>query len=380
MSSADQSPFDLIILGASARAAAQSAVRAGYRPWCADLFADRDLAALAPVRRCPLASYPLGLLDLVQQHAPQAPILLTGAMENAPQLLASLEEHRPLLHARSADIAAIRRWNPTTDPLPAIASVQWCETHDLTEMDAAAAFVEMALPADDGPPDRPWIIKPDQSASGVDVERVQSIESIHWPSRVQQFIPGISLGVVWRSHDGVCELLGVTRQVLGDEAFGVTGFRYAGSIGPWPVSPGQNLTLIQLGQHLTQKFSLRGIWGSDVIVDDAGDLWPVEFNPRYTASVEVLEKACDFAALNPQSQPAAAKTIQGKAYVFARRASQAPDFYEDFSPDQIADVPAAGSDLRPHQPICTVFAQGQSHDQCLSRLQALARQVYTRLT
>src|SRR5690606_22594576 len=115
-----------------------------------------------------------------------------------------------------------------------------------------------------------------------------SIESIFWPSRVQQYIPGESLGVVWRSQQGYSELLGVTKQILGNDAFGVTGYRYAGSIGPWQLTPQQQLALTKLGQHLTQKFNLQGIWGSDVVLDVEGNLWPVEFNPRYTASVEVL--------------------------------------------------------------------------------------------
>jgi len=380
MSSAKDPMFDVIILGASARAAAQSPLRAGLRPWCADLFADSDLQAITPVLRCPPGSYPQGLLELVRQHGPDAPILLTGAMENAPDLIAELEQLRPLLHASSRDIAAFRQWNPTLDPLPAIEGVQWCETHDLPEMDAAASFVEANLPEDDGPPARDWIIKPDQSASGVEVERITSIESIFWPSRVQQYIPGESLGVVWRSQQGYSELLGVTKQILGNDAFGVTGYRYAGSIGPWQLTPQQQLALTKLGQHLTQKFNLQGLWGSDVILDAEGNLWPVEFNPRYTASVEVLEKACSFAALNPQSQPAPARVIQGKAYVFATHAGIAPDLAVLFDPDQIADIPATGSQIRAHQPICSVFAQSQSIDDCLSRLQMLAREVYTRLS
>ena len=46
----------LMIFGASTRAAAQSAVRAGFRPVCADHFADQDLYELAEV--LPLSRYP----------------------------------------------------------------------------------------------------------------------------------------------------------------------------------------------------------------------------------------------------------------------------------------------------------------------------------
>ena len=48
----------LLIVGASARAAAFSALRAGLRPWCADLFGDDDLRARCFAQRCDSANYP----------------------------------------------------------------------------------------------------------------------------------------------------------------------------------------------------------------------------------------------------------------------------------------------------------------------------------
>ena len=47
--SEEAEPVDLLILGASARAAAFSALRLGLRPTCADLFADADLASACPL-------------------------------------------------------------------------------------------------------------------------------------------------------------------------------------------------------------------------------------------------------------------------------------------------------------------------------------------
>src|SRR5436190_2180226 len=41
----------VVVVGASARAAAFAALRAGLRPWALDLFADRDLCAACPARR-----------------------------------------------------------------------------------------------------------------------------------------------------------------------------------------------------------------------------------------------------------------------------------------------------------------------------------------
>ena len=72
---------DVLILGASARAAIHSARRAGLTPHAADLFSDRDATAYATVRRCDLADYPDGLERLADTFPPM-PWLYTGGLEN----------------------------------------------------------------------------------------------------------------------------------------------------------------------------------------------------------------------------------------------------------------------------------------------------------
>src|SRR4051794_29765033 len=84
----------LLIFGASARAAAFSALRAGLRPWCADLFADADLRACCPAVRLE-GPYPDGFAALLET-APAAPWLYTGGLENHPHLVARLAQIRPL--------------------------------------------------------------------------------------------------------------------------------------------------------------------------------------------------------------------------------------------------------------------------------------------
>src|SRR5438552_15280885 len=74
-------PQNLLIFGASTRAAAFSALRAGLQPWCADLFADADLQARCPAMRVPAGSYPRGFLRLAKESIP-GPWMYTGALEN----------------------------------------------------------------------------------------------------------------------------------------------------------------------------------------------------------------------------------------------------------------------------------------------------------
>src|SRR5579859_921742 len=85
----------IVIVGASARAAAFSALRAGLTPWCADLFADSDLTARCSAVALPISDYPNGFLDAVRQ-APPGPWMFTGGLENRPRLIQQISRERPL--------------------------------------------------------------------------------------------------------------------------------------------------------------------------------------------------------------------------------------------------------------------------------------------
>src|SRR5437763_7555685 len=85
----------LILIGASVRAAAFSALRAGLSPWCADLFGDLDLKQCCPCAVIPPSDYPDGFLDILKQ-APAGPVVYTGALENARPLLTRLGKKRTI--------------------------------------------------------------------------------------------------------------------------------------------------------------------------------------------------------------------------------------------------------------------------------------------
>lgn len=397
---------DVIIVGASARAAAESALRAGLRPWCVDLFADRDLQAIAPAHTCKRGSYPMGLVVRVTQAKLPAttPVLLTGAMENHRHAVAALEAMHPILGPSLKTMQWLRDVNRRNDFVKEpIEGVRWPavrmgtnngdgERDECCETDARSSQLKR------------WLIKPCNSAGGVAVRQARRSSRLKEGEVYQQYIKGQTLGAVFRSqhnqcsNDGsqTCELLGVTEQITGDKYFGSRGFRYAGSIGPVRLTLQQLQALEQLGQRLVKMASafadtFEGVFGVDLILDEAGNLWPVEINPRYTASVEVLEKACRFAALNPDSHPMAidetisrianqvANQVVGKAYVFAKRKCVVPDLYELFTKDHIADVPAAGSVTGKGHPICTLFAHAAGRDKCLGQLREMATNLYTRL-
>src|SRR5580693_5598780 len=84
------------VVGASARAAIQSIIRAGFHGWAVDLFADRDLKKLAPCAICPSETFPESLVSLIDQFRP-GPMLYTGGLENYPSIISQFAAKRPLL-------------------------------------------------------------------------------------------------------------------------------------------------------------------------------------------------------------------------------------------------------------------------------------------
>ncbi len=98
-------PRRLLIVGASARAAAYSAWRDGFEPFACDLFADADLRRLCSCR--PMRQYPAGLVNAASQQ-PASPFLYTGGLENHPAIVDRIARDRPLLGNPGKVLRAVR--------------------------------------------------------------------------------------------------------------------------------------------------------------------------------------------------------------------------------------------------------------------------------
>ena len=82
----------LVILGASTRAAAWSAIDSGLQPRCADLFADSDLVRVATAFAVP--EYPDGLINAARTLGAHVgspcPWMYTGALEHHIETIEAL--------------------------------------------------------------------------------------------------------------------------------------------------------------------------------------------------------------------------------------------------------------------------------------------------
>lgn len=366
--------IDLIILGASARAAAGSARRAGYRPACIDLYADRDLRAIAPVRQCPAHQYPQGLIEQLDQEEDwpkDIPVVYTGALENHPRLIAQIESRRPLWGCSAATLRAVRHPRALAS-LPTIAGIKICPAYfNADDRDEAHEL---------------YLVKPKRSAGGCGVRFWSIDDPVDDDHYLQPWIAGVPVAAAYSVRDGLCLYLGATRQIVGDPELGAPLFCYAGSVGPMTLTPSQQRSLVELGRSVAARFNLRGVYGIDLILDPQGQLWPIEVNPRYPASVEILEAVGGFCAFAPPchggngpGERNRRKKVRAKGILYATRRACVPYLYRWFTTRQVADVPGVNRWFDPGECICTLFSEGCSVADAWAGLHDLARHCYESL-
>lgn len=385
---------NLLILGASARAAARSARRCGYRPLAADLFCDADLTALCPWTRR-ITEYPDGLV-VAANDAPAGPWMYTGALENRPQVVDRISQSRHLLGNSGTVLAAVR------DPHRLAVAVRGAG------LLFPRTFSIDALPSTALRADRRWLRKPFASCGGTGILRMtdEAIRRIAAAAKsrherhtrpadlpsvyLQHEVAGTPCSSTYVAAQGRACLLGVTRQLVGCDWAGARGFQYSGSIGPFAIDGSLADVCQRLGNCLAREFSLSGLFGVDLIVDPPR-VWTIEVNPRYTASVEILEQGLGLAAIElhiaacrgelpRQDRHVGRGTCCGKAVLYASRELHitqefvAAAWQANAGRDeaQVADIPQSGSVIEPGKPICTVFAAGTDAGEVERRLRANA--------
>ena len=390
-----QQPQLLLILGASARAACQSALRAGMRPIAADLFADRDLQSTCRCRR--VNNTDSEWLTAAEILVPdQTPWLYTGAFENRPQLVEQIAQRLELWGTPGHALSEIR------DPLAVAAA--------LDAADLPSLQVQRSQPQADTPHD--WLMKPllGSAGSGIQAWRAQSsatgrTSDAHHGMYFQQHASGHAMSAVFLTDGQSTCLVGTTSQIIGCAELGGSQFGYCGSIGPLQLPEPVTHQLGRIGAALVASSSLRGLFGIDLIYDGR-DAWVTEVNPRYTASVEVLERALNVPLLawhrwacsrhgladrfaagvrNGQSQIQIAQqpaqpSISGKLILYAQQQLIAPEIIaaqDADGYDTYCDLPQPGQSISGGHPVCSVMASGQNRSNCsaelIHRLQTLLK-------
>ena len=277
----------VLIIGASARAATQSAVTAGFDTVAADLFADRDTQSIA---RChQVTEYPAELARIRRRYA-DLPLIYTGAMENYPALLSEMESIGPFWGNSAKTVKQVR------DPR----QLQRVFNHH----DVPFPQTLEACPSAAG-----WLQKSMRSAGGQQVRKVSFLTKTGLSKRelvrderargehvyYQEFIAGQPCSGCFVAHQGQSRLLGVTNMLVGCDWLNASGFSYCGSF-TRRSKQRERSQWERIGEVLTSEFALEGIFGVDAIATPTEEqenptIMPLEVNPRYTASMEVIERS-----------------------------------------------------------------------------------------
>jgi predicted ATP-grasp superfamily ATP-dependent carboligase len=366
----------LVIMGASTRAAAFSALRAGLRPICLDQYADADLEAVAEVIR--VDDYPDGLPAALSPFPPY-PVMYTGALENHPELIEQIALRQPLLGNDAATLRAVR------DP---------CRVREVL---AAAKVPHLEVcSSDQAPPaDGRWLLKPQRGSCGRGVIPWTPSASGHptllEPHFFQERASGTCYSAVFAARQSPLQVryVGLTRQLVGLQELHAAAFSWCGSLGPALLDTKAEILIRRTGTVLAHRFGLRGLFGFDFILDEDDQPLLTEVNPRYTGSVEVLEQLCELnllvdhwvgcgrdlpEGLNPPPVVMSQAPVAGKVVLYSDRDCVAPpeDVWCATTPWQpfpgYADIPRAGSTIPRGAPVCSVLGTGTDFTQCLRYL------------
>ncbi|MDX1965147.1 MAG: ATP-grasp domain-containing protein [Pirellulales bacterium] len=452
-------PQNLLLIGASVRAAAASAVQAGYQPehgrllWCADRFGDTDLQMLAEITEI-CDPFPTGFPSLLA-NAPSGTLIYTGAMENHLQTLAACLTPRHRLAGNSPEVVAAVRDPFSWTAVLRQAGLPFAEIRNEPPEKTLPKPLqaESVLPQNHTPP--LWLCKPLRSGGGIGINfwsaepAAAAVPANHfW----QKYIPGTPVSAVYVAAGRQAVCLGSTRQLIGQswcwgetaspadmDVSGKAGprgnyesatsrprsFQYCGSMGPLHLPDDIFAQWQAIGDVLAREFGLVGLFGVDAIWTADGRIVPVEINPRYTASIEVLERssllgtrgtrgerllaiklhleACLLGKLPARAIPFA-RLVVGKAILHVpdaapRRTELTQEGFDGLPNQQpwrfttaaaqwcairnlssgrpsVADLPMAESPIYAGEPLLTIFAEGTDETAVEAELLDTAGELY----
>ena len=356
----------VLLTGLTTRAIAESAVRAGCDVVTVDYFGDLDTKRL-----CPNASlrerghgYSAAALARVARELAYDAVAYCGGLENHPEAVAALAEGKVLLGNAPETRRGVR------DPailFPFLAARGFAAPETITAGQAAAGPL---------PTTGQWLLKPVASGGGHGI-RAWRGEPPGPRHVLQEYMAGVPASAVFVADGRQAVVLGWSEQLHAP-----TVFRYGGNVLPLEAPAATLEELRLLIQALTDRFGLIGLNGIDFVLGSRPTV--VEVNPRYSASMELVERATGVsmfalhlaacrghlpepslahAALHAGASPG----FHGKAIVYPPRSVTVTASLE-WLDRGVRDVPHPGDVIRKGHPICTVLAEGPSRAGCLAAL------------
>jgi predicted ATP-grasp superfamily ATP-dependent carboligase len=386
----------VLIAGVSTRAAAESAARAGFTVTAIDAFGDLDqhpsVRALSLVRDFGVPVSARAAARAARSIACDA-IAYLSSFDNHPRAVAALAAERPLWGNIPDVLRRVR------DPMLVMRALRR-RGSAAPDVYAASGTGRTGLgrlpPSND---DRRWLVKPLASGGGRRVRPWRRAVRVPQGCYLQELVDGTPGSVVFVAAGGRAVPLGFSRQLIGEPAFGASGYQYCGNIlaaaGDAQFARDESLAqaACALACAVAEEFGVVGVNGIDFVAAD-GVPCAIEVNPRWSASMELVERAYGLSVFGAHAAACAAGALpefdlvrarlgagaSGKAVVFARRDVAVGDTRAWLDDRSVRDVPHPGETVHAGRPVCTVFAAGRDGAACHAELVRRAERVYEELT
>ncbi|ATW24043.1 ATP-grasp domain-containing protein [Candidatus Formimonas warabiya] len=392
----------ILLVGASVRALMESAAASGYQVIGIDFFGDVDAGwqgkILSLVQDGGLTPSLKNLWKMARATPCQG-LAYTSGPENTPKELIYWE-NRGLLRGNGASVLTGVR-NP------------WRLSASLKQIGSHMPRFSAPVQGKSGEGGEKWLLKPLHRGGGHGIVELPEakedvgklISRLPDPAQyiIEEYVEGIPASATFLANGREALLLGTSRQLISRRGV-ARPFLYQGNVVPLDLSgileeKAFAEELIKIIVHLTGDFKLLGINTLDFIVNRDG-IWILELNPRWSASVELIESysgkrlfaahlaACagrEMKKIFPDLFPLwgrgreKAPVFWGKSIVYADpalviKAHKEQDLRFLYA-QGMRDIPRAGTKIKKGQPICTVLAGGASDQDCLSRLKEKSRWV-----
>ena len=372
----------VLLAGISTRAMAESAVRGGYQVLSVDAYADRDnpaSPALSLHRDFGVEYSPRALANAVAQSDSGCDAVCYGSsMENHPDAVALLASRAPLwgnpphVLRRARNAVALSR---------------------LLRKRLGIGALARASAADSS---RDWLMKPRASGGGHGISEWRSGTVLPRTHVLQERIRGTPGSIAFVAHGGRAHPFAISRQLVGEAHFGASGFQYCGSI--MSALPRSVIDIAtDTAQILAEGFALIGVASLDFVQTADGVPHAIELNPRYSASMELAERAFGYpvfaahalactAALSGAAAPVLpsldlalalrSSGAIGKAILFAPSDLKMPDTEPWLADPDVRDIPHTGETIPRGHPVCTIFATAGDDPSCHMMLVRKAAAMY----
>jgi predicted ATP-grasp superfamily ATP-dependent carboligase len=394
----------VLVAGVSTRAAAESAARAGFAVTAIDAFGDLDQHPSVVGLALP-HNFTTRAAALASRTVECDAVVYLSSFENHPKAITTLAEGRALW-GNSPDTVrrvrdplllaeALRRRGFSAPEVRLKPDTTYVNKSDVNNSHVVSGFSRTV---------NQWLVKPLASGGGQGIRLWDAatippgLPGLPRGCYLQEFIDGPAGSVVFVAARGRAVPIGVSRQLVGEPAFGAEGFQYCGNIlTAAPEDNAQELSIVEaagvLAQAVVDEFGLVGVNGIDFIARGP-DPCAIEVNPRWCASMELVERAYGLPVFEAHASACASGRLPafdlvrarrgagaaGKAIIYARRDITVGDTRTWLTKhESIRDVPRPGASISSGRPVCTILADARDTPTCHEALVERASRLYAQL-